>query len=94
MTATLTLAFDINEKAAAAALGWSVETLRKKRLAGKVPTHVYTKMGYKLVRYCLPLLRDWQLAPDDLEAQARAIALLESQRPSNQPLKRGRKVAA
>jgi hypothetical protein len=89
-----TLRFDTDEKKAAAELGWSVETLRKWRLAGKIPTHVYTKTGYKFVRYCLPLLRDWQLAPDDLEAQARAIALLESQRPSNQPQKRGRKIAA
>jgi hypothetical protein len=89
-----TLTFDADEKAAAAELGWSVETLRKWRLAGKIPGHVFTKNGYKLVRYCLPLLRDWQLAPDDLEAQARAIELLQSQRPSNQPRKRGRKVAA
>jgi hypothetical protein len=88
------LSFDATERIAAAALGISLETLRRRRLAGKIPSHCFVKHGYKCVRYCLPLLRDWQLAPDDLEAQARAIALLESQRPSNQPLKRGRKVAA
>jgi hypothetical protein len=88
------LLFDATERIAASSLGISLETLRKRRLAGKVPTHCYVKYGYKCVRYCLSLLQDWQLAPDDLEAQARAIALLESQRPSNQPLKRGRKVVA
>jgi hypothetical protein len=88
------LSFNATERIAAAALGISLETLRKRRLAGKVPTHCYVKYGYKCVRYCLPLLRDWQLAPDDLEAQARAIDLLQSQRPSNQPRKRGQKVAA
>jgi hypothetical protein len=80
------LFFNATERIAAAALGISLETLRKRRLAGKIPPHCYIKHGYKCIRYCLPLLRDWQLAPDDLEAQARAIALLESQR--------GRKVAA
>jgi hypothetical protein len=88
------LSFDVTERIAAAALDISPVTLTRWRLDGKVPSHCYVKLGYKCVRYCLPLLRDWQLAPDDLEAQARAIALLESQRPSNQPLKRGRKVAA
>lgn len=86
--------FDTTERTAAAALGLNFQTLRRWRLAGKIPDFCYVKLGYKIVRYCLPLLQDWQLAPDDLEAQARAIALLESQRPSNQPLKRGRKVAA
>jgi hypothetical protein len=86
--------FDNTERDAAAVLGISVDTLRRWRLAGHIPPHCYIKLGYKCVRYCLPLLRDWQLAPDDLEAHARAIALLESQRPSNQPQKRGRKVAA
>ncbi len=88
------LLFDATERNAAAALSISLDTLRKRRLAGKIPPHCYVKYGYKCVRYCLPLLQDWQLAPDDLEAQARAIALLEPQRPSNQPVKRGRKFAA
>jgi hypothetical protein len=90
----ITLSFDATERNAASALGLSLETLRRRRLAGKIPAHCFIKHGYKCIRYCIPLLRDWQLAPDDLEAQARAIALLESQRPSNQPVKRGRKVAA
>jgi hypothetical protein len=88
------LSFDATERIAAAALGISLETLRKRRLAEKIPPHCFVKYGYKYVRYCLPLLRDWQLAPDDLDAQARAIELLQSQRPSNQLRKRGRKVAA
>jgi hypothetical protein len=88
------LSFDATERIAAETLGISVETLRKWRRAGKVPSHVYAKSGYKFVRYCLPLLKDWQLDPDDLEARARAIELLQSQRPSNAPRKRGRKIAA
>lgn len=85
--------FDTTERAAAAALGILTDTLKKRRLADKVPSYLYTKYGYKCVRYCLPLLIDWQRAPDDLEAQARAIELLESQRPSNFAKKRGRKAA-
>jgi hypothetical protein len=88
------LSFDATERMAAAALGISIETLRKWRRSGKVPSHTYAKSGYKFVRYCLPLLRDWQLAPEDLEAQARAIEVVQQSRPSNQPRKRGRKVAA
>jgi Helix-turn-helix domain len=87
------LSFDAKEKAAAAFLGISVETLRKWRRSGKVPAHTYAKSGYKFVRYNLFLLRDWQLAPDDFEAQARAIEVVQQSRPSNAPRKRGRKVA-
>jgi Helix-turn-helix domain len=90
----LDLNFDATEKQAAQALGISFETLRKWRRSGKIPTHVFTKFGYKHVRYNLSLLRDWQLSPEDLEAQARAIEAVQNSRPSNAPRKRGRKVAA
>jgi hypothetical protein len=85
------LHFDCSERKAASAIGISLDTLKRWRLNKKIPIHLYTKLGYKTVRYCLPLLLDWQIAPDDLEAQSRAIAAVQSQRPSNQPQKRGRK---
>jgi hypothetical protein len=85
--------FDTTEKDAAKTMGIATDTLKKRRLRGDVPTHTYTKIGYKTIRYCLPLLKDWQLDPEDLQAQARAIELLQNSRPSNQPQKRGRKAA-
>jgi hypothetical protein len=90
----MTYNFNATEKEAAAALGWSWQLLKKKRHDGEIPSHCYVKHGYKLVRYCLPLLQDWSLAPQDLEAQARAVAALEATRPSNSVTKRGRKSAA
>jgi hypothetical protein len=85
--------FNATRDDAAAAIGISPETLRKWEHRGKIPHHVYTRMGYKTVRYCLPLLADWQIDPDDLEAQTRAIEALNATRPSQQPRKAGRKVA-
>jgi hypothetical protein len=82
------------ERDAAAALGLSPQTLKRWRLDGKIPAHVFVKIGYKIVRYSIPLLLDWQLDPDDLEAQSRAIAAIQAQRPSNQHQKKGRKSAA
>jgi hypothetical protein len=87
------LSFDTTERMAATSIGVSVETLKKWRRSGKIPSHTYTKFGYKFVRYCIPLLKDWQLSPDDFEAQARAIEVVQQSRPSNAPRKRGRKVA-
>jgi hypothetical protein len=86
--------FDTPEKDAAKAIGIATDTLKKRRLKGDIPPHVYTKIGYKMLRYCLPLLKDWQLDPEDLSAQARAIELVQDSRPSNVPRKRGRKAAA
>lgn len=86
--------FDTPEREAAKTLGIAMDTLKRDRLEGKIPSYVFVKFGYKRVRYCLPLLRDWQLAPDDLAAQARAMQLIEESRPSNAPRKSGRKAAA
>jgi hypothetical protein len=88
------LLFNASEKEAAASLGVSDETLPKWRRSGKVPPHTYVKFGYKSVRYCIPLLRDWQLDPSDLNSQIRAIELIQESRPSNTPRKKGRKSAA
>lgn len=88
------LLFDASEKEAAIPLGISFETLRKWRRTGKVPAHTYIKLGYKTIRYCIPLLRDWQLDPDDLNSQCRAIELIQESRPSNTPRKKGRKFAS
>ena len=85
------LNFDTSEKEAARTIGIAPDTLKRDRLDGKIPSYVYTKFGYKRIRYCLPLLRDWQLDPDDLQAQARAMQLIEDSRPSNVPRKSGRK---
>jgi hypothetical protein len=85
--------FDTPEKDAAKAMGIATDTLKKRRLKGDIPPHVYTKIGYKMLRYCIPLLKDWQLDPDDMAAQARAIELVQDSRPSNVPRKRGRKAA-
>jgi MerR HTH family regulatory protein len=65
--------FNSTRDEAAAAIGISPETLRKWEQRGKIPPHVYTRLGDKTVRYCLKLLTDWQIDPDDLQAQARAI---------------------
>lgn len=51
--------FDATEREAAIAIGISPDTLKNKRLRGDIPSYVYTKFGYKLLRYCIPLLRDW-----------------------------------
>lgn len=86
--------FNSTRDEAAAAIGIATETLRKWEQRGKIPPHVYTRLGYKTVRYCLTLLTDWQIDPDDLAAQARAIESLNSTRPSQQPRKVGRKANA
>ena len=82
------LNFDTPEKEAAKVLGIAADTLKKKRLKGFIPSHLYTRIGYKLIRYCIPLLKDWQIDPDDIDAQARAIELVQDSRPSNTPRKR------
>ena len=89
----LDLNYNATETEAAAVLGVATDTLKNKRLRGDIPSHCYTKFGYKLLRYCIPLLRDWQLDPTDLDAQARAMGQLQDSRVSNFPAKRGRKVA-
>jgi hypothetical protein len=80
------LVFNASEKEAAIPLGISFETLRKWRRSGKTP--------YKTIRYCIPLLRDWQIDPSDLKSQCRAIELIQESRPSNTPRKKGRKIVA
>lgn len=85
--------FDADERKAAEEIGVAQETLKGMRIRGIVPPYCYTKFGYKLLRYCLPLLRDWQLDPTDTAAQARAIEQLQNSRVSNLPSKRGRKAA-
>jgi hypothetical protein len=85
--------FNTTERAAAIAIGDAPNTLKKRRLRGDIPSYIYTKIGYKTIRYCLPLLRDWQLDPTDIEAQTRAMEQLQNSRVSNLPAKRGRKAA-
>ena len=75
--------FNTSEKEAAVAIGVNYQTLQRQRQSGKIPSYVFTKTGYKTVRYCLPLLRDWQIDPDDLEAHARAFDRLQSTRASS-----------
>ena len=85
--------FDTPEKEAAPVIGVAPETLKKDRLSGKIPSYIYTKTGYKTIRYCLVLLRDWQQDPNDIEAQSRAQEQLQASRVSNLPRKQGRKAA-
>jgi hypothetical protein len=85
--------FDTDERGAASEIGISPDTLKGMRIRGDIPPYCYTKFGYKLLRYCLPLLRDWQLDPNDLEAQTRAMEQLQNSRVSNLPTKRGRRTA-
>ena len=86
--------YDRTEVEAATALGYrSGEGLKKRRLKGDLPDYLYVKFGYRSVRYCLPLLLDWQQNTTDLEAQARARQQLQNSLVSNLPAKRGRKAA-
>jgi hypothetical protein len=85
--------FNATRDEAGRAIGISGETIRKWERQGKIPPHVYSKIGYRTVRYCICLLTDWMLSPDDLQAQARSIAALNATRPSQQPRKAGRKAA-
>jgi hypothetical protein len=83
--------FNATREDAAAAIGIATDTIRKWETSGKIPSYLYTKMSRKCVRYCLTLLTDWQIDPDDIEAQCRAIEALNATRPSQQPRKVGRK---
>lgn len=87
------LKFDADERLAAKEIGVAPDTLKAMRIRGEIPSYIYTKFGYKLLRYCLPLLRDWQLDPTDLAAQSRAMQMLADSRVSNQPAKKGRRAA-
>jgi len=65
------LLFNSSEKEAAEFMGVSVPGLKQRRLKGTIPSFCYTKIGYRTVRYCLPLLKQWQLNPNDAELHAR-----------------------
>lgn len=73
-------------------LGITASTLKRWRQTGRLPAYLYTQHG-QTVRYCLPLLRDWHLNPKDLDAQARAIEMLQEQRVTGNRKKAGRKAA-
>jgi MerR HTH family regulatory protein len=85
--------FNATREEAGKAIGIAAETVRQWERKGKIPPHCYTKIGHRTIRYCLDLVRDWALAPDDMEARARAIEALNATRPSQQPRKAGRKAA-
>jgi hypothetical protein len=89
----MTYLFNATREEAGEAIGVVGETIRKWERCGKIPAYIYTKIGYRTVRYCIPLLTDWMLSPDDLQAQARAIEALNATRPSQQPRRAGRKAA-
>jgi hypothetical protein len=89
----MTYLFNATREEAGAAIGIAAETVRKWERQGKIPPHVYSKIGYRTIRYSIALLTDWALSPDDLQAQARAIDALNATRPSQQPRKTGRKTA-
>jgi hypothetical protein len=89
----MTFNFNATRLQASRLLGISIETVKKWEYKAKIPAHCYTKFGYKTVRYCLPLLQEWQLNPDDIEVQTRSAAALAASMPSNQPTKAGRKAA-
>jgi hypothetical protein len=90
----MTFNFNANRLQASRLLGISIETVKKWEYTGKIPAHVYTKFGYKTVRYCLPLLQEWQLNPGDIEVQARSAAALAASLSSTQPARAGRKSTA
>jgi hypothetical protein len=85
--------FNADREAAGKAIGIAAETVRQWERKGKIPPHCYTKIGHRTVRYCLALLNDWVLDPDDMEARARSIEALNATRPSQQTRKAGRKTA-
>lgn len=90
----MTFNFNATRLQAARLLGISIETVKRWERIKKIPTHVYAKFGYKTVRYCLPLLQEWQLNPEDKDVQIRSAAAVAASMPSNQPAKAGRKAAA
>jgi hypothetical protein len=85
--------YNLTEREAAEGVRMSIPGFKKLRISGKIPAHCYTKLGYRTLRYCRELLLDWVAAPDDLEAQTRAMEQLQNSRVSNLPTKRGRKAA-
>jgi predicted DNA-binding transcriptional regulator AlpA len=85
--------FSSTRRDVATFLGISPETVKRWESLGKIPPHVYVKLGYKTIRYSLDMIRDWQQNPDDIEAHARSAAALAASLPSNQPRKTGRKAA-
>ena len=84
--------FNADREAAGKAIGIAAETVRQWERKGQIPPHCYTKIGHRAVRYCLALLNDWVLDPDDMEARAWSIESLNATRPSQQPRKSGQKV--
>jgi hypothetical protein len=87
----MTYLFNASRDEAGKEIGISGETIRKWERQGRIPPHVYSKIGYRTVGYCLTRLTDWMLSPDDLQAQASAIEPLNATRPSQQPRKSRRK---
>jgi hypothetical protein len=84
----MTYLFNASRDEAGKEIGISGETIRKWERQGRIPPHVYSKIGYRTVGYCLTRLTDWMLS---LQAQASAIEPLNATRPSQQPRKSRRK---
>jgi hypothetical protein len=86
--------FDSTRQDIANLMNVSIETVKRWEKISKIPPHCYVKLGYKTVRYCPDLIRDWMVNSQDPVAWARSIEALQNSLPSNQSQKRGRKAAA
>jgi hypothetical protein len=84
--------FTASNQSAAETIGISHRTLKNWRLAGKIPAYTYTQHGDKYF-WCLDLLWDWHLDPNDLDAQIRAMEMIQNARTTNFARKSGRKAA-
>lgn len=73
--------------------GYSPHTLKKIRQRGEWIEGIhYVRKNSRVIRYNLGLCLDWFANQDNPQAHRRAIEIYRQSLPSNQPLKRGRKV--
>ncbi|MBW4559653.1 MAG: excisionase family protein [Mojavia pulchra JT2-VF2] len=75
-------------------IGLSSETFKRYRLQGIWQESIHwQKINSRTTLYNLPLILDWIANRDNPQAHQRAIEAYLHSLPSNQPLKRGRKVS-
>jgi len=83
-----------NKKRLSDLTGLSPETFKKYRLSGKWTEGIHwQRINSRCVVYNLPLILDWLANRSSPKAHQQAIAHYLTALPSNQPKKKGRRVA-